>query len=87
MVVDVFHDWSEADVEHGEVFEGLRVPVDLDLLSFGAGEERLLGDDLSSDVDLVGHVEDVETDVVGDVGEVDFFVGVESESGQQGATA
>jgi hypothetical protein len=46
----------------------------------------VLGDDLSSDVDLVGHIEDVESDVVGDVGEVDFFVRVESESVQLEAT-
>lgn len=47
---------------------------------------RLLGDNLSSDVDLVGHVEDVQPDVVRDVGEVDFFVRIESESGHQQAT-
>ena len=38
MIVHGFHDWSEADVEHGQVFEGLGVPVDLDFLSFRADE-------------------------------------------------
>lgn len=36
VVINVLHDWSKTDTEHGQVFEGLPVPVNLDLLSLGA---------------------------------------------------
>ena len=47
---------------------------------------KLLSDDLSSDVDLVGHVEDVQSDVVRDVGKVNLFVRIEPKSVELQAT-
>lgn len=43
----------------------------------------VLGDDLSSDVDLVGHVEDIKSEVVYDVGEVHLLVGIQTQSGDE----
>lgn len=36
MVVNVFHNRGKADVDKGQIFEGLVVPVDLYSLSLGA---------------------------------------------------
>ena len=75
MEVYVLHNWSKSDTEHREILEHLRIPVDLDLLSLGVGH------DLSGDVHLVCRVENVEPDIVSNVGKVDFLVRGESESG------
>ena len=41
VVVNIFHDRSETNAEHCQVFEGLPVPIDFDLLSLRAALETL----------------------------------------------
>lgn len=72
MVVYVLHDGGETDIQHGEILEGLRVPVNLDFFALG------VCNNLSGNVDLVGHVENIQTDVVSDVGKVNFLVRVQT---------
>lgn len=46
-------------------------------------ESDLLGDNLSGDVHLVGKVEDIKSNVVGDVGEIDFLIWGKTELGDE----
>ena len=72
VVVDSFQDWGESNVEQGHVFEAEGIPEDFDFLSFG------VGDDLSGKVDLIGHIEDVEPEIVGEVGIIYLLEGGQS---------
>lgn len=44
--------------------------------------ELVLSDDLTGDVDLVGHIGNIEAQVVYEVGKVDLFVWVQAEPGE-----
>ena len=72
VVVDIFLNRCKADTEHGQVFECLLVLAGLYFLSLG------VVDDLSGNVDLVGHVGDIKVEVVDEIRKVDFFVRVQT---------
>ena len=73
MLIEIFLNRCKTDTDHGQVFEYLPVPVDLYFLTLGVGE------DLSDNIDLVGHVGDIEAEVAEEIRKVDFFVRVQTE--------
>jgi len=40
MIIDVFKDGGEADVQHGKIFVSMSIPVNFDFFSLGAKEKR-----------------------------------------------
>ena len=67
MVVNCFQDRGKSHVQSGHILKSEGVPEDLNFLALG------VGDDLPSDVDRIGEVEDVESQIVGQVGIVDLL--------------
>lgn len=69
MIIHWLKNWSETNVQHTHVFPAERIPEYLNFLSFR------IGNNLSSNINLVGSIEDIKSEIVGKISEVNLLQG------------
>ena len=69
MIIHWLKNWSEANVQHTHVLPAEGIPEYLNFLSFR------IGNNLSSNINLIGSIEDIKPEIVGKISEVNLLQG------------